>query len=341
MLTEKAMLVAVHFSVWTARKHDKRVSEKVATEYNAETRAGRYNKKLLADAPKLDAINALVGRIRNWVYSVTLPWTDEGSRILPAELYYEFGRRWTEYESEFQQAVADFLRNYEVYVVEAGPVLGDLMCNDDYPTVEELREKFSMKRDILPIPTGNDFRVELNQAERDRLAKELDEANKQTMAAGICDLWQRLYDVVQHMARSLANNKRLHTSTIDNVRELADLLPLLNLAGDQTLADLAQRVKDELCQYSAETLRRDPTTRKEIANNAALMAESIAHEIGFSSGTPDAPAENVEADDSDADMSVPAGPVLVNATAHDVEMQAENIMARMLPFMNMEIARTA
>jgi hypothetical protein len=59
MITERAMLAAVHVSVWTAVKHDKKVSHEVAKSHGASTGAGRYNKQLLMGAEKLEEIRTL------------------------------------------------------------------------------------------------------------------------------------------------------------------------------------------------------------------------------------------------------------------------------------------
>jgi hypothetical protein len=91
MIAEKAMLVAVHISVWTATKHDKDVSRKVADQHGAHESAGRYNKKLLQQAAKLDALRTLAGQIRTHVYKITLPWSDEGYRILREPVLSAFG----------------------------------------------------------------------------------------------------------------------------------------------------------------------------------------------------------------------------------------------------------
>ena len=54
MISDKAMLICLHITMWTARKHDKRVSEEVAQSHEANTNAGRYNKHLLDQAEKLE-----------------------------------------------------------------------------------------------------------------------------------------------------------------------------------------------------------------------------------------------------------------------------------------------
>jgi len=61
MITERAMLAAVHISIWTAIKHDRRISRDVANQHGAHQGAGRYNKQLLRGADKLDELRALAG----------------------------------------------------------------------------------------------------------------------------------------------------------------------------------------------------------------------------------------------------------------------------------------
>src|SRR3981189_306238 len=88
-LSRKATLIGVDISQWTARKLDKRVTEKVNREHGASEDAGRYN-KLLIEAKRLEAINSLVGQARRLHYSMTKPWCDEGLRILPNVLHEKF-----------------------------------------------------------------------------------------------------------------------------------------------------------------------------------------------------------------------------------------------------------
>jgi hypothetical protein len=42
---------------------------------------------------------------------------------------------------------------------------------------------------------------------------------------------------------------------VDNVRELARLLPAFNLTGDPILANISERINAELCTYDADDPR--------------------------------------------------------------------------------------
>ena len=102
MITEKAMLAAVHISIWTAVKHDRKVSRDVADQHGAHQGAGRYNKQLLRGADKLEELRTLAGQIRQYFYKITLPWSDEGFRLLPANFYFDLMARMREFEAELR-----------------------------------------------------------------------------------------------------------------------------------------------------------------------------------------------------------------------------------------------
>ena len=108
MITERAMLAAVHISIWTAVKHDRKVSREVAERHGAYDGAGRYNKQLLREAERLESLRTLSGQIRQYFYKITLPWSDEGFRLLPAHFYFEL----TTKMREFEQALPSRSRSF-------------------------------------------------------------------------------------------------------------------------------------------------------------------------------------------------------------------------------------
>ena len=101
-LNEKAMLVKLKISQWTARKYDRKISDKVARDMGADPDAGRYTKVLIANEA-IEKINKLANEIRNkYHYTNTLPWLDDGSRILPAKNFQEYSQKIREYKSQFE-----------------------------------------------------------------------------------------------------------------------------------------------------------------------------------------------------------------------------------------------
>jgi hypothetical protein len=272
MITEKAMLAAVHISIWTATKHDRKVSRDVADRHGARERVGRYNKQLLMGASKLEDLRTLAGKIRQHFYKITLPWSDEGFRLLPSHFLFDLSARMREFKSEFSSSVDQFLDVYPDYIREARAELGSLFREEDYPSASKLREKFSVRLEILPVPTGDDFRVTMSAEEQARIAREIDANVRQSLTRGTEDLWKRLRDVVSHMVDRLREpESRFHATLVTNISDLVSLLPQLNVNQDPDLEQFATQIRDSLCNHTAQDLKK----------HDILRASTVAHAAGI------------------------------------------------------------
>jgi hypothetical protein len=306
MITERAMLAAIHISVWTAIKHDRKVSREVAEQHGAYAGAGRYNKQLLREAERLESLRSLSGQIRQYFYKITLPWSDEGYRLLPAHFYFELTTKMREFEHTFAQQVEEFLAVYPSYIEQVRPELNGLFREIDYPSTDKLRKKFGVRLEVVPIPSGNDFRVTLSQEEQARVAREIDENVRQSLQKGTEDLWTRLKGVVAHMVERLNEpESRFHASMVTNIGELVDLLPRLNVNQDEELNRFAGQIRDRLCGFTARDLKKNEILRAATANEAAEILtkmDAVLRERGDHSVI-DGPANMASADDIFAHMA--------------------------------------
>jgi hypothetical protein len=337
MISDKAMLICLHITMWTARKHDKRVSEEVAQSHEANTNAGRYNKHLLDQAEKLEELRTLAGQIRQYFYKVTLPWSDEGYRLLPSHLYFEFTNQMSEFKTGYEQLVREFLDAYPTYREQARSSLGLLYRDSDYPDWSKLTEKFDLTTDILPIPCGEDFRVTLGEEEKARVAREIDEQVKQSLTRATCELWSRLMQSVSHLGAVLERPKaKLHSSTLRNVTEIADLVPRLNVTSDEELTALAQEAKSRFSGINRQELVDHPAGRARAAGLANELAAKIRHAMkarGYDTTAEAAVTGNVSGIEvvPDTEVIQPPDPALRTAPAPDVDQ----ILAKMGDYMEL------
>src|ERR1700732_3814801 len=96
-----------------------------------------------------------------------------------------------------------FLRIYPQYIEQVKPELNGLFREEDYPVAEKLRTKFGLKVEILPIPTGADFRVQMSAEEQARVSREVDANVRESLTRGTEDLWKRVREAVAHMVERL------------------------------------------------------------------------------------------------------------------------------------------
>jgi hypothetical protein len=181
-----------------------------------------------------------------------------------------------EFEQSFSKQVDDFLDFYPSYIEHVRPELNGLFREEDYPSANALRKKFGLKLEVLPIPSGDDFRVTMSAEEQARVAREIDANVRQSLEKETEDLWSRLKSVVSHMADRLKDpESRFHASLVTNVFDLVDLLPQLNVGQDQELNRVAAESRNRLCGYTAHELKKNDILCVATASNAAALLDKM------------------------------------------------------------------
>jgi hypothetical protein len=280
-LTEKAMLIRLNITQWTARKADKKATAEVHQNHNIQRAEwGGYSKSLVA-REALEKIKKVANEARTFHYANTLPWRDDGARILPAANYLTYSQKMRDLENAFNLAVSQFEADYPGFVAQAQAELNGLFNPDDYPPAADIKAKFAFAVSVDPLPSAADFRVSLAEDERAAIQADIETRTQAATAQAMRDLWQRLYDSVAHVAERLSDPDNIfRDSLINNLIELTDLLPRLNLADDTALAGLADKVKADLCAHKPEAIRTNEKTRQTVRDNAQAILDSMAGYFG-------------------------------------------------------------
>ena len=293
-LSSRAMLCSVSISMWSARKHDPDASEEIAARHGAQADAGRYHKVLL---PKeaLAEIQNIVSEARQEHYFMTLPWDDNGYRVLPAAAYMDHVTKMRQLSNRFAGAVDILARQFLTLIDQARTRLGGLFRETDYPTPDELRAKFSFETKVLPLPDAGDFRVTLGDEEKERIKRQITAAVEASLQVGSRELWFRLYEAVQHMAGRLTAYKvtdqgvehPFRDTVVTNLVKLVDILPKLNITSDPELDRLGEQVRTSLLVDPKE-LRKSEAVRLQTAKAAAAIAQHMAgYMAGYSISAPE------------------------------------------------------
>jgi hypothetical protein len=279
-LIDKALLVQLNISQWTARKYDKKASRKVAEEFHSYIDQGRYNKALLPMNGLLDRVHKKTTLIRTKFYTNTSPWGIEGTFMLSSKNYLSFTNEFRKEKGEWQYLVDDFLNNYDDLRQDAQRVLGQLYNEDDYPSQDMLVRKFSMDLAIFPVPS-TDFRVAIGDEELAEIQKDVERRVMDAQNHAMQDLWDRLYKQVEHMTEKLSDPKAIfRDSMVENARELCSLLPRLNFTDDPNLENLRQQVEANIARHHPDALRNDPDLRQDTAAEAKAIMEKMKTFMG-------------------------------------------------------------
>ncbi len=234
-LIEKSILVSLIISQWAARKYDKKVTREVNEAHNA-TDAGRFNKSLIA-REHLEAINKIVGQARAFHYENTLPWGDNGERLLPSENYFKYLESLSQIKNAFDTEVSKFAQAYPSMIEDAKRTLNGLFNASDYPT--DIQTRFNMRSSFMPVPDAQDIRVNLSTEEVNRLKDDVTNEIHNRFAQAQMSIFERIIEPLKRMQEKLQEKDGIfRDSLFNNVLELIDILPRLNVASDPRITEL-------------------------------------------------------------------------------------------------------
>ena len=287
MLSEKALLVRLTVKHPSFAKTDKAVSHEVADQKNANKRAVKVLKTVIDTThPAYKAVKTARGALYNVFAAETAPWSEDGWYIIKAKGYDRFTEVMREKTDAFDVAVGDFLKVYPELVDQAPDRLGDLFDADLFPSVEACKELFYSDIEVRPVPEAGDFRVAMSADDKQKITAQIQRNNDKRVSEVTTECFDRAYSVVSNMVERLEafdpdkKGAKLYDSLVGNVRDIAELLPSLNVGDDPRLEQLAKEIGQRLTETDTDTLKRDEGKRKEIAADAREIMNQIDDFIG-------------------------------------------------------------
>lgn len=275
-LMNECLVVNLQIGAWSGHRLDKAMTQKVTNDAGAHADAARVNKHLVPKEALAEIVTAM-GAIRAYFYDKTLPWKDNGDRLLTRTAAQQFLVDYSELEQKFKNAVGSFLdEKYPAAIASAEFRMGDLFDLADYPTKEHLRRKFYTNIDIDAVAQAKDIRLNDNT-----------EALQARVTKAMAGLWSKLAQPLQHFANVMSDDKAIfRDSTVSNLREIVEMIPALNFTGDQELERIRVEIEQRITQYDAKDLRKDKDVRSAIAGEAkAIMDEMAGFMNAFSNGS--------------------------------------------------------
>lgn len=291
-ISSSALLIYISVSSWAGKVEAKRVSEEVSQQHNAENGVTQTFKKLFGKRDKhLYKIQQHITATRTLFKNSTLPWSDNGQRLVTTKAYFNLMKELTGMRDEFWKLVEEFLVEYNNKIIDMQARMGSLFNIDEYPTVDELRKNYDFKLEDTPLMPVGDWRLDINtdalQSAKDRYA----DMYSTKVEAAMLDIWKRLYEPLANMSERLdyedtgemeeyytkpttANpNGVLRTrkkdvkifggNLVSNITDMVDVLRVSNVTNSPRMNDMADRLENALLGVTVEGLRDNDKQRKQ------------------------------------------------------------------------------
>jgi len=288
-LSTQALLATVEIHTWGGRSLDKKAGEEVAAKYDLGRQVGRYTKCLLIrdevgnPARELVAVHNAGNAARVVHHAHTLPWSDEGSRILPASNFLPWASAVRDKQLLFQEAAKA--------LIEAYPHLKDmtkeimehekpgLYHEDDYPSQNDLARRFEIRIKHFPLPSADDFRANLSKPQVEAIRQQIERDLQITVQDASMHLLARLAEVAERVAK-LGNPKSgVRAALAEDVEDLCKLVARLNFTGDPKVEEFRSRIEKELT-FDPGTVKRMRGVRAALAQRAEKLHEDLAAFMG-------------------------------------------------------------
>jgi len=176
-------------------------------------------------------------------------------------------KRLDEVTDEFNELADQFVNEYPALIEQWREKLGSQFNPNDYLSVEEVRQCFSVNRFFV------DF----------RLPSEIDQNNEIESAINEIKLALRegLLELVQKLADMLGDDKkcRVNSRTIERFQQWLELLPKRNVLDDTELRELAEQAKSLMAGKSAEDLRDYEAVRNQVREGMRRIANKLQESI--------------------------------------------------------------
>ena len=235
---------------------------------------------------KLKEWNLRCGRLKAYVDRIAAPWGRDGRRFLANGLVNEFEKELAVHMHGIEESERAFLAEVPHLKNRFNDEVGDLATDIQFPSVEELRDKFSVEIDYGECADVSDVRLGgLSSSQRERYAKQVQESEQKKVRGVVRHVTGM---VEKHLTRVVTamsdykvdeNGKKegvFRDSMISNVRDIAGLLEHWNITGDPEVDAVRRKLLREICPLDPSSLRDSAELRSRVKKDA----EDILSRVG-------------------------------------------------------------
>ena len=291
-IQESALLIKIKCTKWQHQKNDKDAATALAIENGVFDKKGNPDHKAfsvhqnMADVPVIKALDRTIGQVGNNVSrKMLLPWT-EGEHLVTADILDKVEQKIEGYQDKLVDLKHELKKEWPIVLKDLENRLGNTFDPSFYPSVEEIADEYSITYKLKNLDDSNDIRVKLPNSKIQRIKEDAEEEISRKVRIAQDKIHERVIGVLEAMILGLERHgvieegatkpSKFGNSTIANVKELADILPDLNIFGDDQLDIASNKIISRLRNLNPEELRGSKDKREEVVKDAKDIVDSLS-----------------------------------------------------------------
>jgi hypothetical protein len=218
------------------------------------------------------ACTKVISQARAYWREITVPYPEDGIRLIRKDLVDSFDATMTSFRSELGEATQALELAYPTLREEAQGELGELFNTHDYPTA--IRDTFHLAWGY-PSVEPPDYLKQLNpklyEQEQERVAQRFEEAMRLAEQSFATELQQLVAHLVDRLSGDTDGKpKTLRDSAVENIREFFVRFKQMQIGSNADLDRLVEQAEQIVGGVDVQDLRAERGLRDQIA---AQMSE--------------------------------------------------------------------
>lgn len=262
----------------TQRKLSDAQTKQAADTFHAATDLVTASKRLIdTKNTTYRVLTTLKSQASAYWRSMTLPYPQEGVRLIKQSDIGAFEERMREYKEQLVAAAANLQLEYEAIKVAAREKLGELYNPSDYPA--SLEGVFDLRWEYPPVDPPNylmTFNPELYQQEQQRVQQRFETAVVMAENA----FAEQLQDMIAHLIDRLTDEpdgtkKTFRASAIENFKEFYDNFRSMNVRSNAQLDSLIARATNIVSGVDVKELRKNNNLRQNLTQQMGEVKTAL------------------------------------------------------------------
>jgi hypothetical protein len=165
----------------------------------------------------------------------------------------------------------DFYASYTDLIDLAQHHMGALFDPEDYPTLEDVKQRFGFRLVFSPIPESGDFRLDIPQQEMQELAKQYEDSYSGRLADAMKEPWDKLHKMLTGMSEKLTDvqgddetKRRYHDTFVSNAQGLCGMLTHLNITKDPKLEEARRALEITMLGVDIDSIKESADVRSTV-----------------------------------------------------------------------------
>ena len=283
-IQENNLLVRVRMTKFGNTKRDKSISNEVTESKGAKDKLIRVNKTLF-DSPVIKSLNSNQGQIRNH----TIPdhgalWDGDGWYIQGVAMFDKFDAEMKRKYRKQDDLKAELRKTYPDILDRARRDLGAAFDINDYPTVDEVVDSYSIKVEKNKIP-DSDIKLNLPKAALEKMKADIEASVTERVENATRRVHDRVVDALQDFVDGMERHgkkapgakraSKFSDNTVSKLANLAGSLPHLNITGDPKLTQAANDLLTRFSNLNPEDLRNSKRKRQSARDSAKNIIDNL------------------------------------------------------------------